>query len=423
MDNTHSMDRKIERPWWKRNQRMLGLGVGVLMIGLMGFWFSRAGTSRMNVARERLIMDTIHRGNFAEFITVFGVVEPIQTVFLDAVESGRVEEVFLENGAKVGRQEKIMRLSNRDLQLSVLNQEAQIITQINNLRNLSVVMERQTLTYKEMALDVEFQLDQIEKQARRNEALVRDQVIPQVEYEEVQDQYEHLLRRRKLMTETVAKDSLSQLIQQEQMESSLDLMKRNLEFARTSLENLTVKAPIAGQVSSLNVEIGQMINRGERIAQIDVLDEFKVRASIDEFYINRISLELEGTLTVDQTDYDLKVHRIYPEVENGSFAVDLLFVEAVPPLIRRGQTLSIKLSMSSAAEATLLAKGGHYQTTGGNWIYVVEPEAGIAYRREIRIGRQNPNYYEVEEGLYPGDLVIISSYEYFGEKDQLILKD
>lgn len=417
------MDRKIERPWWKRNQRMLGLGVGVLMIGLMGFWFSRAGTSRMNVARERLIMDTIHRGNFAEFITVFGVVEPIQTVFLDAVESGRVEEVFLENGAKVGRQEKIMRLSNRDLQLSVLNQEAQIITQINNLRNLSVVMERQTLTYKEMALDVEFQLDQIEKQARRNEALVRDQVIPQVEYEEVQDQYEHLLRRRKLMTETVAKDSLSQLIQQEQMESSLDLMKRNLEFARTSLENLTVKAPIAGQVSSLNVEIGQMINRGERIAQIDVLDEFKVRASIDEFYINRISLELEGTLTVDQTDYDLKVHRIYPEVENGSFAVDLLFVEAVPPLIRRGQTLSIKLSMSSAAEATLLAKGGHYQTTGGNWIYVVEPEAGIAYRREIRIGRQNPNYYEVEEGLYPGDLVIISSYEYFGEKDQLILKD
>ena len=422
MDSNHAMDRKIKKNFWT-SKRLIGYAVGVVIVGLsLAAIFRDAGTSRMNVASDRLMLDTINNGVFKEYITVFGAVEPIKSVFLDAVESGRVEEVYLESGTNVEKGQGIIKLSNRDLQLNVLNQEAQVIAQINNLRNLSVMMDQQTLNLKELALDIEFQIDLLDKRTKRNKALIEEKVIPQVEYEETRDEYEHLLRRRKLMKQTLQKDSLSQELQKDQMESSLSLMQRNLDFARQSLNSLKVEAPIDGQLSSLNLELGQMITRGERIAQIDVLDDFKIRANIDEFYINRISLGLEASLSFDGKSYDLVVRRIYPEVVNGSFEVDLLFKEKRPENIKRGQTLSIKLSLSAESQALLLAKGGHYQTTGGQWIYVLNPNNGTAYKREIAIGRQNPNYYEVREGLYEGDIVIISSYEHYGDKDELVLK-
>lgn len=416
------MDRKIEKKkwtWQRISLIVVGLAAVVFLISAI---YRDAGSSRLNVQKERLLTDTINEGIFKEYITLFGVVEPIKTVYLDAIEGGRVEEVFLENGAMVEAGQEILRLSNSDLELSVLNQEAQIVTQVNNIRQTSILMDQQSLNYREQALDVQYRIDQLEKQFQRNQSLYRDSVISQVDFEETQDEYEHLLRRTKLMKATIEKDSLFQVMQKGQLETTLDLMKRNLAFARNSLENLTIKAPIAGQVSSLDQEIGQLITRGNRIAQIDILDDFKIRARIDEFYISRIFPQQEGNFTMDGRDYTLQIQKIYPEVTNGSFEVDLIFLGEQPANIKRGQTISLKLSLSDEKQAMLLAKGGFFQTTGGNWVYVLDPSGDIARKRRIRVGNQNPNYYEVIEGLQPGEIVIVSSYENFGDKDELVLK-
>lgn len=416
------MDRKIE----KKRFDIKKIGLIAVVVAAAAFLFSAiyrdAGTSRLNVETERLLTDTIHRGVFKEFITIFGVVEPIKTVYLDAIESGRIEEIYLESGTMVQEGQEIMRLSNMDLQLSVLNQEAQIITQINTIRNTSILMEQQSLSLREQALDVEFQIDLLDKRTDRNHSLFKDSVIAKVEYEETQDEFEHLIRRRGLLKATMEKDSLFQVMQTNQMNNSLDLMQRNLGIARQSLDNLIIKAPITGQLSSLDSEIGELITRGDRIAQIDVLSDYKIRARIDEFYISRIFPEQEGSFTLDNKTYNLKILRIYPEVNNGAFEVDLVFTGDRPDNIKRGQTISLKISLSDESQAMLLAKGGFYQSSGGNWVYVVDPTSKTASKRDIRVNRQNPNYYEVEQGLSEGDIVIISSYENFGDKDVLVLK-
>ncbi|WP_020535149.1 efflux RND transporter periplasmic adaptor subunit [Lewinella cohaerens] len=416
------MDRKIEKKTWTW-QRLTLIGAGLALASvLIATIYKDAGTSRLNVEKERLLLDTVQRGVFKEYITLFGVVEPIKTVYLDAIEGGRVEEVFVENGSMVKKGQQILRLSNLELQLNVLNQEAQIVNQINDIRQTSILMDQQSLSLKDQALDVQFRMDLIEKRNRRNQDLYTDKVISQVEFEDTRDEFEHLKRRQLLLSNTIEKDSLFQVMQENQMASTLDLMQRNLNFARNSLENLIIKAPIDGQISSLDTEVGQLIIRGNRIAQIDVLEQFKIRANIDEFYINRIFPQQEGTFLMEGQTYTLRINKIYPEVTNGSFAVDLIFVGERPERIKRGQTISLKLSLSDDTQAMLLAKGGYYQSTGGNWVYVLDPAAGVARKRNITVGRQNPNYYELIEGLQPGEVVIVSSYENYGDKEELILK-
>jgi HlyD family secretion protein len=262
----------------------------------------------------------------------------------------------------------------------------------------------------------------LSERTRRNKLLYQDSAIAMVEYQETRDEYEFLLNRRKLLKATITQDSLYQAMQQNQMESSVDLMRRNLEFAKNSLDNLTVRAPIDGQLSSLDSEIGELINEGDRIAQIDVLDTYKIRARIDEFYISRIFPNQEGSFTMDGVTYTLKIKKIYPEVSEGSFEVDLYFDDQFPKNIKRGQTIALKLSLSDETEARLLAKGGFFQETGGNWVYEVDPQGGVARKKSIRIGRQNPDYYEVIDGLDEGDIIIVSSYENYNKKEELILK-
>lgn len=416
------MDRKIEKKTWTWQRISLILGVVLLAGFLFSMVYRSSGTSRLNVERERLLLDTVNQGVFKEYITLFGVVEPIKTVYLDAVEGGRVEEVFVENGAIVKAGQQIMRLSNLDLELNVLNQEAQIVNQINDIRQTSILMDQQSLSLKDQALDVTFRLDLIEKRNKRNEDLYSDKVISQVEYEDTRDEYEHLIRRRNLLNATIEKDSIFQVMQANQMETTLDLMQRNLNFTRNSLAGLTIKAPIDGQISSLDSDVGQLITRGDRIAQIDILTNFKIRANIDEFYINRIFPQQEGTFVMENQTYTLRINKIYPEVTNGSFAVDLIFVGDRPERIKRGQTISLKLSLSDDTQAMLLAKGGYYQSTGGNWVYVLDPSGEVARKRNITVGRQNPNFYELVEGLQPGEVVIVSSYENYGDKEELILR-
>ena len=416
------MDRKIEKKKWTW-QRITIIVVVLLAAGfLINNIYKNAGTSRLNVSQDRLLLDTIHSGVFQEYIPVTGVVQPIKTVFVDAVEGGKVEEKLVEDGAMVQKGQKILTLSNPDLLLNFLNQEASIITQINQIRNTTLLMEQQSLNLKEQALNVEYQIDLISKRLERNKELYKGKVISKVELEEMEDEFENLLRRRKLLRQTIVKDSTYQALQQKQMESSLGLMERNLEVTRQSLDNLIVKAPIDGQISGLTLEIGELVTRGESIGTLDNLDAFKLQVRVDQFYISRVFLNQEGSFDFAGETYYLQITKIYPQVTNGAFLVDMIFTGEAPDGIKRGQSVSVKLELSAEEKGRLLAKGGFYQTTGANWVYVLDPQTGNAYKREIRVGRQNPNFFLVEEGLIDGDIVVVSSYENFGDKDELVLK-
>lgn len=416
------MDKKIEKkPWWHWKKIGIYLLGAAAVVTLYAVVYMDSGTSRLNVQQERLLIDTINNGIFQEFIPVSGVVQPIKTVFLDAMEGGRVEELYVEDGNLVQKGQIIMRLVNTDLQSSYLNQEANLVAQINQIRSTSVMMEQQSLNLREQALDVDYRITQLEKTVKRNKQLIQDNIISQVEFELAEDEYNHLKRRRQMLKLTIDKDSMFQEMQQRQMESSIDLMERNLDFAKQSLDNLLIKAPISGQISSLSKEIGELMTRGENIAQIDLLTNFKIRARIDEYYISRIFTGQKGTFQFNNQGYELEIKKIYPAVTNGSFEVDLVFTDTPPQTIKRGQTLSIRLALSDKSEAMLLARGSFYQSTGGNWVYIINPETGIARKQEIKIGKQNPNYYEVLEGLKIGDIVITSGYENYNEKEELIL--
>ena len=416
------MDKKIEKKGfgWQKIALLLAGIVGVSFVG--NNFYKNAGVSKLNVEINRLLVDTIHQGVFQEFIPITGVVEPIKTVFIDAVEGGKIEEIYVEDGAMLKRGQKIMQLSNPNLQLAYLQSEGSIMNQINQLENLKLTREQQSLNLREQALDVEFNLDLLSKRTRRNKALFTDEVIAKVEFEETQDEYEHLQRRKKLLADVIKRDSMSQVVQENQLTSSVDLMRRNLNISKQTLENLLVRSPIDGQLSGMDSEIGELINQGARIAQLDNLSNFKVRGRIDEFYITRIFLNQTGSFILGGKPYDLIIKKIYPDVRNGVFEVDMVFTSEIPTTIKRGQTVSIKLALSAETKALLIARGGFYQKTGGNWVYVIDPETNTAYKRDIKVGRQNPSFYEVTQGLKAGDIVITSSYDNFGDKDELVLK-
>lgn len=416
------MDKKIEKKHWTwQKTAIVTITVAALIWWGMQY-FKNAGTSKLNVQTERLQLDTIRQGTFQEYITVTGVVLPVRSVVIAANEGGKVEEKFVEDGAMLNAGQPILRLSNPELQLNYLNQEADIVNQINQIQNMSLLRDQQSLNLRETMLDIRYRIGLTAGRLERNRVLKTGGVIAPVDLDEMELDYENLLRREKLLKKTIEKDSLSALIQERQMENSLDLMRRNLAIARQSLDNLTVKAPIEGQVSGLNTELGESISKGVQIAQIDDLSTFKVRVRIDEFYISRVFQDQGGAVQFAGKQYSLKIKKIYPQVVNGTFEADMQFAGEFPTAIKRGQTLTVKLELSAEEEAFLLARGGFYQKTGGNWVYVIDPATGNAVKRQIRLGRQNPNYYEVTDGLKSGDVVITSGYENFGEKDVLILK-
>lgn len=416
------MDKKIEKKRfsWQKIALFLAILIGLGFAG--NTFYKNMGVSKLNVEMNRLLVDTIHQGVFQEFIPITGVVEPIKTVFIDAVEGGRIEEIYVEDGAMLKKGQRIMQLSSPNLQLAYLQSEGQIMNQINQLENLKLTREQQSLNLREQALDVEFNLDLLSKRTARNKSLFADNVIAQVEYEETQDQYEHLQRRKKLLASVISRDSMSQVVQETQLRNSVDLMRRNLKVSKQTLDNLLVRSPIDGQLSGMDSEIGELVNQGSRIAQLDNLSNFKVRGRIDEFYITRIFLNQTGSFILGGESYDLIIKKIYPDVRNGVFEVDMVFTSKIPKTIKRGQTVSVKLALSAETKALLIARGGFYQKTGGNWVYLIDPVTNTAYKRDIKVGRQNPSYYEVTQGLKAGDIVITSSYDNFGDKDELVLK-
>ena len=415
------MDRQIEhkRVSWGK------LFIGIIAIGVVGLFiqsiYQHTNTDRLSIKGNQLSMDTAEVKTFKEYLSLFGTVEPLKTVYIDAVQGGKIEQILLEDGSMVEAGEQIMNLTNLDLQLSVLNQEAQIVNQINTIRNTSILMEQQSLALREQALDVDFQLDLLRKRTHRNKALYNGQAISEVEYLETQDEFNHLQRRQKLLRATIEKDSLFNMMQQQQMETTLELMNRNLLISQNSLKNLTVTAPVSGQMSGMSAEVGQLIRPGERIAQIDDLSAFRIQASVDEYYINRVFPGQEASFKMGNKSYTLILKKVYPDVQDGFFKIDLLFQGDRPKTIKRGQSIPLRLSLSDAAQRLQIAKGPYYQETGGQWIYVLSEDGSKAQKRTIVMGRQNPRYYEILEGLEPGEVVITSSYDTYKKRDELLL--
>ena len=414
------MDRALD-PRPARRKRMIAFGcAGGLLLIALAFWSSSFTTSRVRIEAAKVTVGTVEKGLFKEFIPVTGTVQPIQTVFLDALEGGTVKQRFVEDGHMVKAGQPIIELSNPQLHMDAINREAQLLDQQNNLRNTRLAMDQQTTRLKDELLNLDKDLKRLERDGHVDERLVRDSLLATNTFLSNKEHLEYMRAKRKLLAANLRSDSLFRLSQVGQIGSSLDLIQQNLLFLRENLQNLVIKAPIDGQLSGLNVELGQTRQRGERIAQIDVLESFKVRARIPEHYVSRVSIGLQGTFSHAGTEHGLEILKIYPEVSNGEFDVDLRFLGEKPE-VRRGQTFQVRLQLSEDMEAVMLPRGPFFQDSGGQWVYVIDAE-GTATKREVKLGRQNPDSYEVLEGLQPGDRVVTSRYAAFNNADELIIQ-
>lgn len=414
------MDRVIEKKGLSRKS-WLWIISSLSIISLISLAYaSTTGASRVTVNPDRLTLGSVINAPFREYIPVSGTVQPIKTVLIDAVEGGTVQEIFIEDGKQVSKGEPILRLSNPSLQMDAINREAQLLDQQNNLRSTRISMDQQTVNLRQGLLELDLQLKQAIRLFNQNKELHGEKYISSNEYEKSAEEVEYLLQKRKLLLRNIQSDSLFRASQVGQIESSLHLINKNLSFLQSSLENLIVKAPIDGQLSALKAELGQTKGKGENIAQVDQMHDFKVKASVGEHYLNRISIGQTGEFQLAGKSYRLTIVKVFPEVAGGEFEVDMVFEGERPENIRRGQSLQIKLSLGDEQNALLIPRGGFYQDTGGNWVYVLN--AGKAIKKEIRLGRQNPDYYEVMSGLSEGEQVVVSRYENFNNADELILQ-
>jgi HlyD family secretion protein len=419
--NLGGMDRKIDKKKWPPRKIAIVAASGLFLVFAVYALVGERG-SRLNVDVNKITISEVTRGPFQEFIPVNGTVLPIQTFYLDAVEGGRVESRFVEAGAFVKKGDPILKLANTNLQLDVMYREALSYEQINNARNTRISIEQNTIRVRQELAEVELGLVGATRDFQRDSVLFARDLISSMEFKRSSDNYYYWLKRKGISNENSRQDSILRHNQIGQLDESVRRLDANIRMTRQNLENLTLRAPITGQLSSLNAEIGQSKAAGERLGQIDVLDSFKVRVPIDEFYISRINTGQTGDFDFAGGAHRLAIQKVYPEVRDGRFEVDMQFPEAAPQGIRRGQTLQIRLELGDLAEATLVPRGGFYQKTGGQWVYVVDKSGDFAEKRAIKLGRQNPQSFEVLEGLAPGEHVITSSYDTFGDIDKLILK-
>jgi HlyD family secretion protein len=386
----------------------------------MAFFSDR--TSTYKVEKDKLIIETVIQDQFNDYITVPGTVEPITIIFLDAQEGGRVEEKLIEEGSMVKKGDIILRLSNPDLHLNILDSEAQLAEKENFLRNTQVTMEQERLSIKRELVSLKYDIERKERNYQQNVILMKDNLISREEFIRSKEDLDMSRQSQDLFTERQRQDSIFRSVQVNTITSNLENMRKNLQLVRERAENLNVRAPVDGQLGLLVPEIGQSIQRGANMGQINVLTSYKVVAQIDEHYIDRVRTGLTATLDRQGNAFDLLVKRVYPEVRNGTFEIDMIFRDSMPDNIRTGQTYYTSLQLGQPKVSVLVPIGGFFQETGGQWIFVLDPTESFAFKRNISIGRKNPKYYEVLEGLQPGEKVIVSGYETFGKNEKLILK-
>ena len=396
--------------------------MGALLLAFVIWLFVRDDATTLRVNADTLVVGDVIDGEFNDYIRVSGQVQPMTTIQISPQEGGIVQEIIIEEGSKLQAGDEILRLSNDNLDLQILNSEADLAEKQNILRNTLISMEQNRLNLRQEQMQLDMEVERKRRAFTNNDVLYKKELLARETWLQSKEDYEYSVKRRSLIMERQKQDSLYRTNQVKQMESDLQSMARNMQLIRQRVDNLLVKAPIDGEVGALDVVLGRNVGSGSSIGQINDMSAFKVATLIDEHYIDRIVVGLPATIERQERKYDMVIRKVYPEVSGGQFRADFTFAGDIPENIRIGQTYHINLQLGEASEAVIIPRGAFYQTTGGSWIYVVDPSGEKAYRRDIRIGRQNPQHYEVLEGLEPGEKVITSAYENFGSHDVLILK-
>ena len=417
------MDKIIEKKkGWRAafTKKALPYWGGALVLALVLWLVFRDNSATLRVNADSLTFSQVSQGEFNDYIRVSGQVQPMTTIQISPQEGGIVQEIVTEEGSRLKAGDVIVRLSNDNLDLQILNSEAELAEKENILRNTLISMEQQKLSLKQDKLQLQTEVARLRRKYEQNKALYEDKLIAREDYLTSKEDYELAAGKLELVKDRAEQDSLYRSVQILQMQESLDNMRRNMLMIRHRKENLTIKAPIDGELGLLDVVLGQSISAGMKIGQINNLDSYKIEAQIDEHYIDRVSAGLAATFQRQNDSYGAIIRKVYPEVRDGKFKADFKFEGETPDNIRSGQTYYLNLQLGQPENAVLVPRGTFYQKTGGKWIFVVAPEGGKAVRREIRIGRQNPQYYEVLEGLQPGEKVITSGYDSFGDNDVLV---
>lgn len=419
------MDIKREKKsGWRAlfQKKNLPYAFGAIFLLFVAWLSLRENASVLRVDAATLSVSEVRAGEFNDYVRLTGSVQPITTVQLSPLESGVVERIVSEEGSKVRRGDVIIEMSNNSLSMQILQSEADLAEKQNILRNTLISMEQERLSLRQEKLQLDLDVQRKKRTYEQNEELWRNDLLAREEYLQAKEDYELAVNKRTLILERQRQDSLYRTSQVGQMEESLHSMQLNMQLIRQRVDNLKVKAPIDGEVGMLEAVLGQSMSQGANIGQINDLSAYKVTAQIDEHYIDRVTTGLTASFERQDTRFEMLLRKVYPEVRNGQFRADFVFGSVVPENIRSGQTYYLNLQLGQPTEAVIVPRGSFYQTTGGRWIYVLDASGEKAYRREIRIGRQNPQHYEVLEGLEAGERVITSSYEHFGDHDVLILK-
>ncbi|KOF03613.1 hypothetical protein OB69_06180 [Roseivirga seohaensis subsp. aquiponti] len=416
------MDRKIKKKVWTAKRIFTILGItGVVALIAYVFIFADK-SSKLNVELDKINVAEVTEGAFQEFIPVEGTVNPKTTIYLDAIVGGNVAEKFLDGGVEVEEGDTILRLENNSLQMQYVQEQTQTNRLRNDIENTNLSLQQRLFQSKSAIINLDFDIDQAKDAYTRNKQLWEDKVISEQEYLNSKRMYDRLMARRVNEIESAKFDSITAVNTIAQNRERLANSNVSLKMVENNLNNLWVTARITGLLSTVNPEIGQTVSPGQNIAQIDDLDGFKIVARVDQHYLDRVYLGLKGNFDFGGSNYGLVIRKIFPEINSGQFNVEMMFEGEVPENIRRGQTVPIKLQLSEERKAVMIPRGAFFQTTGGNWIFVVDPSGEFAVRRKIKIGNQNLRQYEVLEGLDVGERVITSSYDGYEDKDKLIIK-
>ena len=416
------MDIKLEKKKGIQKKHIPYIVGGAVFVTILGSIIFGNHASTLKVDARGLNIGEVKKEQFNDFVRVDGQVQPITVVQLSPEEGGIVREKVVEEGAQVKKGDVIIRLSNSNLDLQILNAEAELAEKQNFLRNTQVTMEQDKLTNETERAQYNIEMRRARRTFNQQEQLYKEDLIAKEDYLKAKEDYELAAKKYDLVVKKLSQDSISRRIQMEELEMSLANMRRNIQLIHQRKENLNVRSQINGELGLLDVVLGQNISQGQKVGQVNDLSDYKIEAMIDEHYIDRVKQGLSATFDRQGSQFDLTVRKVYPEVRDGKFKTDFVFTGERPDNIRTGQTYYINLELGQPTESIIIPKGTFFQNTGGNWIFVLDQDGKKAYRRQIKIGRQNPQFYEVLEGLEPGEKVIVSSYEAYKDNEVLILQ-
>jgi len=405
------MDRKIEKPKWSK-QKLIYIGFSLVMIILLLLSFNLMNKKIYKIEANKIMSQKVIEGKFQDVILIDAIIEPISSIIVNNPDGGSVDKIFVEDGIIVEKGTPLLKLSNPSVSLGYMNQETAIIEQINNLRNLKLSLEKDQRNLSESLIDAEYKVSQIQRDFKIDTVLFGKGVIAKNNFINSQEEYKYQQEKRDFLEENVNKSKNDNKIQIQQIDRSINLMERNLDVIHENMEKMLVKAPESGRLSSFNPIIGSSVSGHEIIAKIDVLNGYKVRGYVDEYYLSSVRIGQASRFSFDGSMIELIIKKVLPEVKNGRFEIEMTFIDTFPEAISSGMSVQARLELSKSTDAILIPRGSYFQSSGGKFVYVID-QNGDAFKRSIRIGRQNPSYYEVLEGLNVGEEIITSSYEMY----------